>query len=81
MLVWFTSVQPLFLAVEGLSFTKKMKRQDEFATITEQFDDTQYMLGFSMAVFLFCLHGLMVLWPKGFEGELTQHDISCCSNG
>lgn len=72
-------------ALEGLSYTKKMKWQAaEYATITgfaAQFDSTQFVLGVSMAVFLFCLHGLVVLWPKGFEGELPQHDIDCCSNG
>jgi hypothetical protein len=56
----------------------------EYAAITgfaAQFDSTQFVFGVSMAVFLSCLHGLMVLWPKGFEGELPQHDIDCCSNG
>ncbi|KAH9979694.1 hypothetical protein BJV77DRAFT_438366 [Russula vinacea] len=30
-------------------------------------DLTQLVLVISMAVFLFCLHGLKVLWPKGFN--------------
>jgi hypothetical protein len=42
----------------------------------------QLVLGVSMAVFLFCLHGLRVLWPKGFiKGELSQHDIDGRNNG
>ena len=41
----------------------------------------QTALGFFMAVVLFCLHGLRVLWPKGFDGELPQHDIDSRSNG
>jgi hypothetical protein len=37
---------------------------------------SQLALGASMAVLLFCLHGLRVLCPKGFvKGELQQHDI------
>ena len=40
----------------------------------------QMSLGFSMAIFLFCLHGLRVLWPKHFEGELPRH-IDYRSNG
>jgi hypothetical protein len=44
-------------------------------------DLTQLVLVISMAVFLFCLHGLKVLWPKGFnKGELRQHDVDCHSN-
>jgi hypothetical protein len=42
---------------------------------------SQLVLVFSMAVFLFCLHGLKVLWPKGFiQGELPQHDNGCRGN-
>ena len=44
-------------------------------------DLTQLVLVISMAVFLFCLHGLKVLWPKGFnKGELRQHNVDCHSN-
>jgi hypothetical protein len=39
---------------------------------------TQLVLGTSMAVFLFFLHGLRVLYPRSFiKGELQQHDIDC----
>ena len=42
----------------------------------------QLKLGASMAVFLFCLHGLRVLWPNGFiKGELPLHDLDCRGNG
>ena len=37
---------------------------------------TQVVLGVSMAVFLFCLHGLRVARPRGFEGELPQHNLA-----
>lgn len=37
-----------------------------------------YLLGASMAVFLFCLYGFRVLWPKCFQGESSQHDIDFC---
>ena len=37
---------------------------------------TQVVLGISMAVFLFCLHGLRVVRPKGFEGESPQHGLT-----
>jgi hypothetical protein len=41
---------------------------------------TWLVLGASMAVFLFCLHGLRVLWPKGFtKGKLPHRDIGCRS--
>jgi hypothetical protein len=43
---------------------------------------TQVVLGALMAVFLFCLHGLRVLWPESFiKGELSQHNIDYHSNG
>jgi len=43
---------------------------------------SQLVLGASMAVFLFCLHGLRILWPKGFiKGEfprrLRVEDVDC----
>jgi hypothetical protein len=37
---------------------------------------TQVVLGVSMVVFLFCLRSLKVARPKGFEGELLQHDMA-----
>jgi hypothetical protein len=43
---------------------------------------TQLVLAASMAVILFCLHGLRVLWPKGFiKGESPQHNVDCRRNG
>ena len=80
-LLWLTSVQPLVLAVEGMSSAKQIQWQVAmYATAREvelQLDNTQFVLGVSMTVFLFCIHGLRVLWPKGFEGEVSLHDTYC----
>lgn len=44
----------------------------------------QLVLGASVAVFLFCLHGLRVLCPERFltfiKGELSRRQIDCCGN-
>jgi hypothetical protein len=40
-----------------------------------------HVLGSSMAIFLFCLYGLQVLWPKRLQGELPQHRIDFYSGG
>ena len=64
--LWLTSVLPLLWAVD-------QKRQ-----VAEYAASSEFMLGVSMAIFLFCLHGLrVVLLCKGFDGELSY----CRSNG
>ena len=41
----------------------------------------QLVLVFSMAIFLFFLHGLKVLWPKSFiQGEFPHYDNDCRGN-
>ena len=37
---------------------------------------TQVVLGVSMVAFLFLLRSLKVARPKGFEGDLLQHDMT-----
>jgi hypothetical protein len=81
--IWFTSILPVLQAVEAMSFVKYTKQLlTECAPTSEgvpqicEDSPTQLVLGVSTAVFLFCLHGLRVLWPKCFEGELPQHDRS-----
>jgi hypothetical protein len=86
--LWFTSVLPLLLAAEAISFVKhtterQVTKSPTTGEVVVQFSKDshiQLVLAVSMAVFLFCLHGLRVLWPKCFEGELPQHDVDCRSN-
>lgn len=70
MLFWFTSVLPLLLAVEGILFVEDIKRQKAEFDVTRKDmarfikDGTiQLVFGILMAVSLFCLEGLRVLWP------------------
>jgi hypothetical protein len=77
-LFWFTSVLPLLLAVEGILFVEDIKRQKAEFDVTRKDmawfikDGTiQLVFGILMAVSLFCLEGLRVLWPESFvEGAL-----------
>ena len=78
--LWFTSIPPLLLAVEGMSLLEDTKRQAANYGTTSA-GDSQLVLAVSMAVVLFCIHGLRVVWPKSFEGELLQHGIDCRSRG
>ena len=78
--LWLTSTLPLLLAVEGISFVVHSKRQVANHANTSKVV-AQFMFGVAMAVFLFCLHGLRVSWPKHFQGPLTQHDINYRTNG
>jgi hypothetical protein len=79
--LWFTSVLPLLLAVECIPVARSSNRpfdvpggifDQPLLVVPKPNNDgpAQLMLGISMAVFLFCLHGLRVLWPKSFQGEL-----------
>ncbi|KAH9993605.1 hypothetical protein BJV77DRAFT_1067194 [Russula vinacea] len=47
-----------FLALYDVGFVKDVQFHND--------GPFQLVLVFSMAIFLFCLHGLKVLWPKGF---------------
>jgi hypothetical protein len=80
--LWFTSVPPLLLAVNVMSFVRQVSKPSTSGDVAHFSKDglTQIVLGSSMAVFLFCLRGLRVLRPKGFGGELPQHDVDCRSN-
>ena len=92
--LWIASVLPLILAVEGVSFIVHIKRQvvedvtssDDAVRILAQLSNggpthTQAVLGISVAVCLFSLIGLRVVWPRVFKGELLlQHDIDCLIN-
>lgn len=83
--LWFSSVLPLLVAVEGMSFVEDIKRQvakDATKGIVAQFSkdaSTHLALGIFLAVYLFCIQSLRVLWPSVIEGGLTQHDIDCPS--
>ena len=93
-LLWIASVLPLILAVEGISFIVHIKRQivkdvtssDEAVRVLAQYSHggpthIQAVLGISIAVCLFGLIGLRVLWPGVLEGKLLlQHDIDCRIN-
>lgn len=62
-----------FLALYDVGFVKDVQFHND--------GPFQLVLVFSMAIFLFCLHGLKVLWPKGFiQGELPQYDNDCRGN-
>ena len=52
-------------------------------TLTTRFYNDGYVLQVlvaSMALFLFCIHGLRVLWPKRLQGEFSRYDIDFHSN-
>jgi hypothetical protein len=82
-LLWFSSVLPLLVAVEGMFFvddsdTKRLVAKHATSGIVAQFSknaSTHLALGISLAVYLFCIHSLRVLRPGVFEGELSQHYI------
>jgi hypothetical protein len=85
-MVWFSSILPLLLALEGMSFVEHTKRHttSEVAGFAAQFSKegfTLFVSGVSMVVFEFCMRGLRVLWPKHFEGELPLHDVDYHSGG
>jgi uncharacterized membrane protein len=69
-----------------MSFVERAKQEEDakYATASEVValfsidSPAQVVLGVFMAVILFCLHGLRVLWPKGFEGEFPWLVIALC---
>jgi hypothetical protein len=62
-----------FLALYDVGFVKDVQFHND--------GPFQLVLVFSMAIFLFCLHGLKVLWPKGFiQGEFPHYDNDCRGN-
>lgn len=78
-LMWFASALPLLLAVGSISIMEDIKRKKaEFDVNSEDMAQLikggiiQLAFGILMAVFLFCLEGLRVLWPKGLEGALLS---------
>ena len=76
--LWLTSVLPLLWAVDYKRQVAKYAASSELAQSNKD-GSTNFMLGVSMAIFLFCLHGLGVVWPKGFDGELSHcHTSSGC---
>lgn len=79
MYLWFTSVLPVLQALEGMSFVKHTRHElsecaptgtSEVVAQPCKDGSTQLVLAISMAAFLLCLHGMRVLWPKGFKGKL-----------
>ncbi|KAF8473092.1 hypothetical protein DFH94DRAFT_765973 [Russula ochroleuca] len=80
-LLWFSSVLPLLVAVEGMFFvddsdTKRLVAKHATSGIVAQFSknaSTHLALGISLAVYLFCIHSLRVLRPGVFEGMVLSH--------
>ena len=78
-LMWFASVLPLLLAVKGFLFVEDIKQQKARVKFDVTGKDMarsikdgtiQFVFGILMAVSLFCLEGLRVLWPESLEGAL-----------
>jgi uncharacterized membrane protein len=82
--LWIISVLPLLLAVERMSpnsYVEEITSHPRARRALYKLFFTQAVLEFFMAVFLFSLHGMRVLWPRGFKGEFLLHGIDCRGNG
>jgi len=68
--LWLTSFLPLLWAVDQKRQVAEYAASSELVQSNKD-GSTEFMLGVSMALFLFCLHGLrVVLLCKGFDGNV-----------
>ena len=71
--LWLTSILPLLWAVDQKRQVAEYAASSELAQSNKD-GSIEFMLGVSMAIFLFYLHALRVvlLWPRGFDGEFSH---------
>ena len=55
-----------------IDFYDPNRPHSQYTKITQLYENGYILraLGAFMALFLFCIHGSRVLWPKRFQGEL-----------